>query len=89
MSLEEIFGGNYWFSAPYSPHLKPIEPCFALVKEWIRNHEDEATMDPIGTIISRAFTVFSIGGERADSIRGHWNGYFATNYAFFLKNVNA
>ena len=26
VSLEEIFGGNYWFSAPYSPHLKPIEP---------------------------------------------------------------
>ena len=87
ISLEEIFGGSYWFSAPYSPHLKPIEPCFALVKEWIRNHEDEATMDPIGTI-GHAFTVFSIGGERADSIRGHWNGYFA-NYASFLENVNA
>jgi hypothetical protein len=44
-------------------------------------------MDPIGTI-SHAFTVFSIGGERADSIRGHWNGYFA-NYESFLENVNA
>ena len=84
--LEEIFGGNYWFSAPYSPHLKPIEPCFALVKEWIRNHEDEATMDPVGTINS-AFEMFSIGGERSDAIRGHWNGYFA-NYDFFLQNVN-
>jgi hypothetical protein len=41
-------------------------------------------MDPIGTI-SHAFT---IGGERADSIRGHWNGYFA-NYESFLENVNA
>ena len=51
------------------------------------HHEDEATMDPIGTI-SHAFTVFSIGGERADSIRGHWNGYFA-NYEYFLENVNA
>jgi hypothetical protein len=42
ISLEEIFGGSYWFSAPYSPHLKPIEPFFLryLVKEWIRNHED-------------------------------------------------
>jgi hypothetical protein len=44
-------------------------------------------MDPIGTI-SHAFTVFSIGGKKADSIRGHWKGYFA-NYASFFENVYA
>ena len=84
--IEALFHGNYWYSARYSPHLKPIEPCFALVKEWIRNHEDEAVDDPIGKI-DRAFTVFSVGGERATSIRGHWNGYFAHHEAY-LEQLN-
>jgi len=87
VALENIFGGNYCYSARYSPHLKPIEPCFALVKEWIRNHEDDATLDPVG-MINRAFMLFATGGERADSVRGHWNGYFA-NYAAFLEDLNA
>ena len=85
VALEEIFNGQYWYSAPYSPHLKPIEPCFALIKEWIRDHEDEASADPVGTI-NRAFTLFQIGGERAGSIRGHWNGYFH-NYEGYLANM--
>ena len=87
IALQEVFNGQYWYSAPYSPHLKPVEPCFALVKEWIRNHEDEATLDPVGTI-GRAFRMFEIGGELADSIRGHWNGYFE-NYAGYLENLIA
>ena len=58
--LEEIFGGYYCYSARYSPRLKHIEPCFALVKEWIRNHEDEATLDPVGTI-NQAFEMFKLG----------------------------
>ena len=88
IALEEIFVGNYCYSARYSPHLKPIEPCFALVKEWIRNHEDEATLDPVGTINEAFAMLFAIGGERANSVRGHWNGYFA-NYAAFLEDLNA
>lgn len=87
IALEEIFNGNYWYSAPYSPHLKPIEPCFALGKEWIREHEDEAALDPVGTI-NRAFGLFQVGGERAYSVRGHWNGYFS-NYEGYLENINA
>ena len=84
ITLEGIFNGQYWYCARYSPHLKPIEPCFALVKEWIREHEDEAMIDPIGTI-NRGFEMYQIGGERADSVRGHWNGYFA-NYHGYLEN---
>ena len=87
IALQDIFNGQYWYSAPYSPHLKPIEPCFALVKEWIRNHEDEAMLDPVGTI-GRAFRMFEIGGELAGSIRGHWNGYFE-NHAGYLENLIA
>ena len=29
--------------------------------------------------------MYQIGGERADSVRGHWNGYFA-NYHGYLEN---
>ena len=86
IALEMVFNGNYFYSARYSPHLKPIEPCFALVKNWIRNHEDAAVQDPIGTI-NAAFHLFSVGGARNVSIRGHWNGYFS-NHATFLEQLN-
>jgi transposase len=33
--LEDVFNGNYRFCALYSPHLKPIEKAFKLVKEEI------------------------------------------------------
>jgi len=86
IALEAVLNGNYFYSARYSPHLKPIEPCFALVKNWLRNHEDEAVQNPVGTI-NRAFNLYSIGGENAQSVRGHWNGYFANNAAF-LEQLN-
>jgi len=85
--LEELMHGNYIYSARYSPHLKPIEPCFALVKNWIRDHEDEAVQNPID-IINLAFNLFAIGGAKAHSIMGHWNGYFS-NHNAFLEQINA
>jgi transposase len=51
------------FVPPYSPNLKPIEPCFALVKKWLRQHENEALLNPV-VFINRAFDIHSIGGER-------------------------
>ena len=75
-----------------APHILPENhlvldnaTCFALVKEWIRDHEDEATLDPVATF-NRAFIMFQVGGERAGSIRGHWNGYFH-NYEGYLANM--
>lgn len=66
--LEEAFDGNYYFVPPYSPHLKPIEKGFKLVKEYLKQiNEDEALLNPIN-FINRAFTLFSIGGERNISI---------------------
>jgi hypothetical protein len=57
------------------------------VKNWIRDHEDEAVQNPID-IINLAFNLFSIGGAKAHSIMGHWNGYFS-NHNAFLEQINA
>ena len=46
--MDICFQGKYYFVPAYSPHLKPIEPCcFKLVKNYIRNHEQEALLDPV------------------------------------------
>ena len=52
---------HYYFLPVYSPHLNPIEPCFALVKEWIRHREIEALADPVA-FIKLAFGQFAVGG---------------------------
>jgi transposase len=79
--LENIFDGAYFFVPPYSPHLKPIEKCFKLVKEWIRDNEDAALGNPV-RYINSAFEQFSIGGPRVESIFGCWSDYFNNHNAF-------
>jgi hypothetical protein len=55
--MEQVFDEQYYFCPPYSPHLKPIvEPCFALVKQWIRENEINALQDPV-EYINRAFHI--------------------------------
>ena len=76
IALERCFNGDYFYCAKYSPHLKPIEKCFALVKAHIRENEIEATLDPLN-FINSAFELFKIGAVRAHCIRGHWKDYFA------------
>ena len=45
------------------------------MKEYIRENEEDALRDP-ERFIHSAFQRFSIGGAKADSVRGHWKGYF-------------
>jgi len=45
--LEQAFRGQYYYCAPYSPELKPIERGFAMIKRYIRMHEAEGIADPI------------------------------------------
>ena len=85
IALDRCFHGAYFYCALYSPHLKPIEKCFALVKAYIRQNEIEATLNPVA-FINSAFALFAIGGPRATSIRGHWNDYFGI-YASHLEWV--
>ena len=67
LMLEDVFDHQYYFLPVYSPHLNPIEPCFALVKEWIRHREIEALADPVA-FIKLAFGQFAVGGPKADSV---------------------
>jgi transposase len=83
--LEQVTAGRYHFSPPYSPHLKPIETSFKLVKEYIHQHELEALMNP-AAFIHAAFTVFSIGGDLGSSNKGNWNKYFRSR-EFYLQNM--
>ena len=82
--FQQVFEGLYYYSPPYSPHLKPIEPSFALVKEFIRDNEEQAVLNPVG-FIDYAFLQFAIDGPRANSVRGHWNKY-VNLYANYLRN---
>ena len=45
--LQRVFNGAYYFCAPYSPHLKPTETCYAMIKSHIRANELNAQMHPI------------------------------------------
>jgi len=85
--LEQVTRGRYHFSPPYSPHLKPIETSFKLVKEYIHQHELEALISPVA-FIHQAFTRFSIGGDRGGSIKGNWSKYFKSRELFLLNMFN-
>ena len=86
LMLEDVFDNNYYFLPVYSPHLNPIEPYFALVKEWIRNNEEESLADPVH-YINMAFNQFSVCGLRAGSVLGHFNLYIA-NHEAYLSNLD-
>lgn len=81
VELERVFQGDYLYIAKYSPHLNPIERIFALVKNHIRDNEEEALVNP-EAFLNRAFTRFSVGGEGAESVFGHWDDYFRANELF-------
>ena len=74
--VEKVFAEQYYFCPPYSPHLKPIEPCFALEKQWIREY------------INRAFHIHSVGETRSGSIIGYWLGYFSNQQLFLNMLLN-
>ena len=56
LAMEEVFEGRYCYVPPYSPHLKPIERMFKLVKQYIQDNEDRAVQNPLG-VINEAFTL--------------------------------
>ena len=65
--MELRLRGRYTFCAPYSPHLKPIELVFAQIKKYIRENEQRALLNPV-LVITEAFELYSVGGERAGCI---------------------
>lgn len=73
-TIHNIFNGMYLYAAPYSPDLKPVERLFAKVKEILRDMEDEAVLDPIGTI-TMVFNLFRPGNPRSLMARNHFRLY--------------
>ena len=70
--MDEIFHGNWLYSSPYSPDLKPIEKCFSLIKSKLRELELEAIIRPIRTI-NRVIEMYSINGPEGHKCQGFWN----------------
>jgi transposase len=73
-TVHTVFDGMYLYAAPYSPDLKPVERLFAEVKDILRDIEDEAALDPIGTI-SSVFELFRPGQPEALMARNHFRMY--------------
>lgn len=72
--MEDIFHGNYFFVAPYSPDLKPVERLFAVVKNLLRDREDEAVANPIA-VLTDCFEMFRPGGPKAGMAENHFRLY--------------
>ena len=87
VALETVFKGKYYYGARYSPHLMPIETCFAMVKRYIRDYEIEASRAPVG-FINRAFQRYAIGGTHAHTVYNHFRGYFENNNQFNIEMNN-
>ena len=77
VAMEAAFPRGWYYCSRYSPHLKPVEPSFALVKKYVKDHEHEIRNDRDAVaLIYRAFHYYTIGQTGAASIRGHWDIYF-------------
>ncbi|KAJ1434660.1 hypothetical protein B484DRAFT_393904 [Ochromonadaceae sp. CCMP2298] len=65
---------------------KPVERAFSLVKTWLREHEEQATQDPVEWL-NRAFEHFASGGPGAGSLLGHWDMYFKLRKIYEEENA--
>ena len=79
--LELRLHGRYTYCARYSPHLKPIERVFALIKEYVRQNEQRALLNPVG-VISEAFDLYSVGGARGGNVYNMFNLYRRAHYNY-------
>jgi len=84
IALDGVFE-SYDFNARYSPHLSPIETCFAMVKNLFRERELEAQIDVI-TCINECFGQFEAGrGQQAHKVWNHFKIYFANHDDYKLE----
>lgn len=81
--MERVFGGWYEFSSPYSPDLKPVERLFAMIKQILREREDQATRDP-DAAIKAIFDEFRPGQPKACHALNHFRLYEDNHNAWLL-----
>ena len=84
-SIEIVFDGKYVFSAPYANMDKPVELGFANVKLFLRDHEDEAVVQPLHWI-NQAFLKYSIHGDSGLVAYNHFASY-TRNHEYYLNNL--
>ena len=83
--IEVVFDGHYIFSAPYANMDKPVELGFANIKGFLRQHEDDAVVQPL-LWINKACERYSIRGEFGHVAEGHFNMY-RRNHEFYVNNL--
>lgn len=86
-ALDDIFGADMWYHIPaYSPRFAPIERVFALIKNYIREREEQGEIDP-EALIDEAFAYYSVNGEGASSIMGFFDGYFSNHQQWVEEQI--
>lgn len=85
-AMDAAFAGQWLYCSPYSPHLKPIERGFNLIKQYIQDHEVEAVNDPVKWI-NKAFQIYSVLGPRGGRCRNFFNTYERLHQSFLDGNI--
>ena len=80
--FQQISQGRFRYCAAYSPHLKPVELMFKMVKDYIKRRRDEDKIIRPEDLIDEAFRYFSPGGGGCDSVFGCWSLYFKMHAAY-------
>ena len=81
---EDATNGRWAFAPVYSPHLKPVEQLFALVKKYLRDNEVEATRNP-RLFIREAFKQYCAGGSRSHIVKCLWKPYLRAHQSYLLE----
>ena len=83
--FDQVTQGLYATLPCYSPHLNPDERLFAMVWNWLQEHEAEALQNPLEWI-HRAFHEFAVGTPRGTECRNLW-GLYERNHECFLQRM--
>jgi transposase len=83
-TLNRVFNGNYLFAAPYSADLMPVERLFSVVKNELREIEDQVVLDPI-RYLSECFDRYLPGGPKAGIARNHFRLYRDNHNAWLAR----
>lgn len=85
-SMEELIGGRREYASPNSPHLKPIERGFSMIRGWIRANEMHANQYDPTALIHQAFELYSVAGERGNRCFELFDLYRENHQQFLQEN---
>ena len=83
--INMVFRGLFNFVPPYSPHLKPIERGFSMIRSYLRANSREAILNPI-KVLNDAFHNYSTLGPSGYKCRKLFNSY-KNNHLYFLDSL--